>query len=71
MNKIETIQALTEANISVLDWEQEIVTRVSDLYARGYLTCKMEHLFNHLRSNDEEFREEMISFCDYTIWGKQ
>jgi hypothetical protein len=70
MNYRETIQEIQNADLSDIDWLYRILSRIEDKYARGYLTCKADSLSESLSQETQDFREEMIEYCNYKIWGK-
>lgn len=61
---------IREADITVTDWTFDIFESITDKYAKGYLTCRMELVGNGLSSHEEDFRYEFLRFCDYDIWNK-
>lgn len=70
MSQEETIQEIKKANISQFDWTGSVLERITDKFAKGYLTARMECHTLSLMSDSEEFREEFITCCGYDIWVK-
>lgn len=68
MYKEQTIAAIKEADISDWGWHIEICEGIHDEYAKGYLNAKAEALSASIGSTDEEFREELLEYCEHDIW---
>lgn len=70
MEKEEIIKKIREVDISQEDWVADIHEQITDKYAKGYLSAKLEDLSNSMSTHDEDFRIDFINYCDYDIWGK-
>lgn len=68
MNKEQIIEAVKNVDISDSNW-LDLLDKIDDLYARGYmcrLTCELGNTFD---SADEEYRERVLEALEYDIWG--
>lgn len=64
-----TLAAVQSADISRDDWYCAIIDAIPNLYARGYLQCKIEEIGASLSSSSEDFREELAGVVEeYDIW---
>lgn len=72
MNKEQVIEAIKAADIKVnpYDWYDRISGQIEDKYARGQLDAKVAQLGDIFCSDDEEYREELLRWCSWDIWGK-
>lgn len=70
MMQEEIIRQIKEADISKFDWASNILSRITDKFAKGYLTARMQSHLSSLTADSEEFREEFITCCEYDIWEK-
>ena len=70
MNKNEAILFAKEADLEKSEWVDELIDSLKRTYpyAAGYLTCKVSQLNESLSWDDEEFREEIISTLESSIW---
>lgn len=65
------INQLKSADINRDDWWYRIIKSIPDLYARGRLEAEIESRSGTLRSDTEDFRDEIIEVCNWDIWGKK
>jgi hypothetical protein len=67
-DKIE--QLIKAADISQTDWDYDILSQISDLYARGYITARLERFSDSFPSDSEDFRDEFLRVVGFNVWGK-
>lgn len=63
-------EAVKKANISEPGWNWAIVDALRDVFARGYLTAKLEWLATQLDDSTEFYRKELLTIAEFDIWGK-
>ncbi len=61
-------QAVKDADVKQDGWDSVVLDGMTNLYAKGYITAKMEMFAEIDHINSESGREEMLSFLDYSIW---
>lgn len=64
------IKQIREADITKFDWASEVLGGITDKYAKGYLTAKMQSHLRSITADSEYFRKEFIRCCTYDIWDK-
>lgn len=57
-----------EADISDLDWWENILQEMPCNYAKGYLRASSEPLYSNMEATTEEFREEVLDRLNRDIW---
>lgn len=66
--KQKIIKSITKADISKDDWTFEIIRDCKDRHVAGYLKCEIRHLDNSIRSDEEQYREELLHICRTVEW---
>lgn len=64
------IEQIQEADIKKFDWASKILESITDKYAKGYLTARMQTHLKSIMADSEDFRQEFIACCTYDIWDK-
>ncbi len=71
MTEKETIKKfITNYKELHTDWEQYVLDEIKDIGAKIYLETMMYHDSYYVLKNSEDFREELLSWCDHNIWDK-
>lgn len=66
--KKEIIKLIEQADIKEDDWHEAILEKVTNDFARGYLTAMLGTWNGMLSCHDEEFQEQFIKYCHWNIW---
>ncbi len=53
-----------------IDWEQNIFNEIKDIHARTYLETMTYHESYFILKQSEDFREDLLVWCDHDIWNK-
>ena len=61
----ELIEFTKKIDISEDDWTVDVLDKVEDEYQRGYLTRCIGELGDNLCTDDEEYRESVITYLGY------
>ena len=71
MNKIEFIKALEREDFKHPDWVYNLLSKLNDLYARGYMSKYVDDYYS--KHDDDEYliSHLLIISKTYNIWNKQ
>lgn len=67
--KRKVINAIKKADSSDDDWCYQILYYVDELYARGYLSAKIDNYNSNGGEFNEEFKEEFIEWVTLVNYG--
>jgi hypothetical protein len=69
VSKEEFIKAIEEVDITNNAlWWFDLIEKLDNKYAKGYLTCKAEHVGDVCSPDEPMFREEILDACQHDIW---
>lgn len=68
--KERIIRLIETADICKDFWSYDILARIQNNYAKGYLSARHSELNTSLSPSQEEFREEILSCCEHDIWNE-
>lgn len=60
---------LKSQDITKDGWTDDFLDSIPDLFARGFLSAHIGTLNECFSYEDEEFREELLKVCNWTIWN--
>lgn len=69
--KQRIIDLIKNADISNDFWSYEILDTIQNKYAKGYLSAKLSELNESLCEDQEDYREDFLSACEYNIWNEK
>jgi hypothetical protein len=65
------IHRIKRADVRQTDWHCEIIDSINDMFARGYITARVEGMDDAgISFNSEAFRRALLTIAEYSIWNK-
>lgn len=68
LEKEKYINKLNSADLTHEGWEWDVIKSIQCDYARGYITCLVEMTSSSHYMIEEEKRDDMLEYAEYSIW---